>query len=169
MSCREERGVKVRLEIGPRDAEQGTCTVARSQPQPGKVAYKQAGSVDKTLAAQVADMLAISDAEVPPGDDAKYTVDKQSAAVKSKPEDAATFKQHSVHHAPSHAQNALDAGGDDLTDDFEDVEVEDDFAALTQEDLSAKKRKGDRAKRKAKRHKHAVRCLCALMLFVAPC
>jgi hypothetical protein len=72
MPCREERGVKVRLEIGPKDAEQSICTIARSQRRPGLVAYKQPGNVDKTLASQVQVMLNIPDRKVPAGDYSKY-------------------------------------------------------------------------------------------------
>lgn len=77
--CREEKGVKVRLEIGPKDAEQSICTIARSQPTPGLVAYKRPGDVNKKLAEQVRAMLDIPDAEVPAGDVSKYE-QKQSEA-----------------------------------------------------------------------------------------
>lgn len=64
--------MKVRLEIGPKDAEQSICTIARSQPTPGLVAYKRPGDVNESLPEQVRGMLDMRDAEVPAGDISKY-------------------------------------------------------------------------------------------------
>ena len=64
--------MKVRLEIGPKDAEQSICTIARSQSRPGLVAYKQPGDINKSLPEQVQAMLAIPDKDVPAGDYSKY-------------------------------------------------------------------------------------------------
>ena len=64
--------MKVRLEIGPQDAEQSLCIMARSQPQPGMVAHKCTGAVDDSLAAEVQRLLDMPDDQVPAGDCAKY-------------------------------------------------------------------------------------------------
>ena len=80
---REERGVKVRLEIGPKDAEQSQCTIARSQRRAGLVAYKRCGDVDSSLGDQVQAMLNMPDDKVPEGDYSKYEAKKQASRIAS--------------------------------------------------------------------------------------
>ena len=74
--CREEKGVKVRIEIGPKEAEQKLCIIARSQPEAGRVAYKVSSEVGKRLPAEVQRLLSMPDSEVPAGDTAKYEIAK---------------------------------------------------------------------------------------------
>lgn len=77
--CREEKGVKVRLEVGPKDAEQSMCTVARSQVKAGEVAHKVPGvTIGTALLPVVAELLKMKDKDVPMGDWSKY--EKQKAA-----------------------------------------------------------------------------------------
>ena len=80
---REERGVKVRLEIGPKDAEQSQCTIARSQRRAGLVAFKRCGDVDSSLGNQVQAMLKMPDDKVPEGDYSKYEARKQASRIAS--------------------------------------------------------------------------------------
>lgn len=110
--------------------------------------------------AQVADLLALPDADVPQGNDAKYEARKQPAASLVPSEGGKAKAQHAEAlpcaqaKSQAHASRPLaSAGGDDLADDFDEVEVEDDVAALSAEDLAAKKRKEERARRKAKKRK----------------
>lgn len=79
--CREEKGVKVRIEIGPKDAEQNICTIARSQKVAGLVAHKVSGDVGKTLGKQVQALLSMPDDEVPAGDMSKYEDAKRCALL----------------------------------------------------------------------------------------
>lgn len=66
-SCREEKGVKVRIELGPKDAEQNTCIVARCQATPGTVAFKRASEVGTEMCDMVNQMLHMNEEDVPEG------------------------------------------------------------------------------------------------------
>jgi len=69
--------VKVRIEIGPKDAAQNACMVARSQAIPGKVAYKRTSEVGVDMCTSVTEMLHMLDDDVPKGRVEKYVAKKQ--------------------------------------------------------------------------------------------
>lgn len=50
--CRETAGVPVRVELGPKDAEQGTCVVALAG-EPGTVAKKKTVNVTVELRKEI--------------------------------------------------------------------------------------------------------------------
>jgi hypothetical protein len=77
--------------------------IARSQPTPGRVAYKQAGDVDTSLAKQVEELLAMEDTAVPEGNDAKYTTANKGQAEAAigcacHLHFAASYTKHSNYH-----------------------------------------------------------------------
>jgi hypothetical protein len=81
--------VKARIELGPKDAEQNLCIVARSQPLAGKVAYKVTGEISGKLIEQVEEMLSMPDSEVP---EANYS--KPNTANPRVEEAGTTQRQH---------------------------------------------------------------------------
>lgn len=72
----------MRIELGPDDAQQNTCIVARCQAVPGKVAYKRTCEIGKETCDVVREMLQMADADVPEGEVEKYRAGKQPREAK---------------------------------------------------------------------------------------
>ena len=110
--CREEKGVKVRLEVGPKDAEQSKCIIARSQAVAGQVAYKEGGDIGATLPDAVRKLLAMKDKDVPKGDDAKYEKERaKRAEAEAQASGNATDAAQGTGKAESKAASAREQGG----------------------------------------------------------
>ena len=100
----EHKGVLLRVEVGPREAERGCCTIARTF-TPGHPAHRvQRVAIGSESLPEALEKLAALEAVVEDGEEAG--ADAAPAAVAAEPEDAET----------SGAASATRRGGDDLDD-----------------------------------------------------
>eukprot|EP00892_Ulva_mutabilis_P010213 jgi/Ulvmu1/7564/UM037_0108.1 len=114
----EEKGVRVRIELGPRDAEQNTCIVARSQAIAGRVAHKRTSEIGTETCDLVREMLKMPDSAVPEGSIKKYEARKQVPVEKHEPPN--TQRRNHPPKATSDENPVI--GGDDLDDDFDAIQ-----------------------------------------------
>ena len=106
----EHKGVKLRIEVGPREAERGCCTLARTF-TPGEPAHRNHGVriEAQTLAAELEKLAELEAPQIPDEDE-----DDELEATSAHAESVAAAVSSAKPHEPSRR------GGDDLEDDFED-------------------------------------------------
>ncbi|KAK9812949.1 hypothetical protein WJX72_006223 [[Myrmecia] bisecta] len=105
----EEKGVKVRIELGPRDADSGECILALCT-KPGEVAQKTKIKVGAPLLKAVREALGLPEAGSAP-----------ATTKPAAPSPAAVAVAHATTKHAQHAQKRSarrGASGDDLGDDF---------------------------------------------------
>ncbi len=152
----EERGVPVRVEIGPQDVAKGSCVVARSMPgdEPGTVAQKTTVKMSNMLIKHVRKALLEAGVELeqamPSVDGGPKSENATAGESVSEEEDEEDGEEVTAARDAGGAASTIGPSGDDM-DDFSlhDIEREEDALMLTKKDLAKRKRKEDKAKRKA--------------------
>ena len=131
----EHKGVRLRIEVGPREAERGHCTVARTF-TPGEPAHR-ATKIPISAEALKAELARMSDMAAPAGEDADGAAEpvEQEAVASDDDEEAAPARaQRQLADGRRRTDDDLDddwvteapAAADDDDDDEEEEEEEDD-------------------------------------------
>ena len=162
----EHKGVKLRVEVGPREAENNCCTVARTF-TPGQPAQRQT-RVQIAAEPLLEELERLSELEAPPTLHEDDDDDGNEGAGRSGSDDEGGMEHAAPLAAKAGRGSQPHRGGDDLDDDFvagdaptaaadgEDEEDEEDEGAEATQPVSAKKRKQGGASRAEKPRKARV-------------